>query len=95
MASDTLILRRAFVSGLVQGVGFRAAAAREARRLGITGHAANLADGRVEVLACGSRHAVLALVEWLQEGPSQARVRSVQVEEIAAGFETPARFAIR
>lgn len=93
-AMEVPVRRLAFVSGRVQGVGFRAATAREASRLGVTGHAANLADGRVEVLACGTEYAVLALVEWLEEGPPGARVRSVRVQE-AGETDIPPRFEIR
>ena len=50
--------RRALVSGTVQGVGYRAFARRAALELGIRGHARNLPDGRVEVLACGEAAAL-------------------------------------
>lgn len=76
------------VSGRVQGVFFRASAAREAARLGIRGHAINLPDGRVEVLAIGSAAAVEELHRWLQHGPPAARV--VTVESRA---ESSAKFA--
>ncbi len=62
------------VAGRVQGVFFRASAQKEARRLGLTGHARNLPDGRVEVVACGDPAALEAMREWLREGPPQARV---------------------
>jgi len=74
------ICRRCFVSGRVQGVYFRASTAARARKLGITGHARNLDDGRVEVLACGEQAAVDALCEWLWEGPPRARVTDVRIE---------------
>jgi acylphosphatase len=65
----------------VQGVFFRASARQQALQLGITGHARNLPDGRVEVLACGLAEAVEQLCEWLWEGPPSARVTDVVVEE--------------
>ena len=46
---------RFVISGKVQGVFFRASTRNEARRLGLHGHARNLSDGRVEVIAYGSR----------------------------------------
>ena len=49
---------RCLVSGRVQGVFFRASTQREAQKLGLTGHAHNLPDGTVEVLACGEAAAV-------------------------------------
>jgi acylphosphatase len=68
------------VSGRVQGVFFRASAQAEADRLGVTGWARNLPDGRVEVLACGDRERLDAFRRWLGQGPSQARVDDVEVD---------------
>lgn len=72
------VAARLLVSGRVQGVGFRAATVDQARRLGLHGHARNLADGRVEVLAVGPDGAVAALAAWLRTGPSLARVDAVE-----------------
>jgi len=69
------------VSGRVQGVFFRASAQAEARRLGLTGWARNLPDGRVEVLACGERDALDRLREWLGDGPEHARVDAVEIDD--------------
>ncbi|MGA8277984.1 MAG: acylphosphatase [Rhodanobacteraceae bacterium] len=83
---------RFLVSGHVQGVSFRASAAAEARRLGIGGHARNLADGRVEVMACGEAAALDALQTWLKAGTTHARVASVSRTELPeqhfAGFRS-------
>ncbi|MCK6371529.1 MAG: acylphosphatase, partial [Gammaproteobacteria bacterium] len=46
--------------------------------LGLQGHAINLPDGRVEVLAAGPAAAVAALERWLHRGPPAARVESVE-----------------
>ncbi len=62
------------VSGRVQGVMFRTAAREKALALGLTGHALNLDDDRVEVLASGTSDAVDALEQWLQSGPPAAEV---------------------
>ena len=86
------VCRRCLVSGRVQGVYFRASTAQRARRLGVTGYARNLADGRVEVLACGEAAAVNALCEWLWEGPTAARVTDVTLETVD-GIEPPGEFA--
>jgi hypothetical protein len=45
--------KRFFVSGMVQGVGFRFFAERTAASLGVGGYVKNLFDGRVEVYAIG------------------------------------------
>ncbi len=66
------------VEGRVQGVWFRESTRREASPRGITGHAVNLPDGAVEVLAWGDGPALDALERWLHKGPPMARVRSVQ-----------------
>lgn len=87
------IARRAYVSGRVQGVNFRAAAGREAGALGVVGHARNLRDGRVEVLAIGAPAAVEALVAWLHEGPPMAQVIGVRVESAPVPDATPTEFA--
>jgi acylphosphatase len=75
----TLCLR-CIVSGHVQGVFYRASTRHEAERRGVTGYARNLADGSVEVLACGEKGAVEALCAWLANGPSQADVTNVSCE---------------
>lgn len=76
------ICRRCLVSGLVQGVFYRASTAQRAKALGITGHARNLADGRVEVLAYGDEAAVAELCDWLRQGPPAARVAAVEIVDI-------------
>jgi acylphosphatase len=79
------IARRCLVAGRVQGVFYRASTRERARALGVTGYARNLADGRVEVLACGEAAAVHALCDWLWQGSPSSHVTSVQVEELQAG----------
>ena len=85
MPATGLIARRAWVSGRVQGVNYRAATALRATQLGVRGYARNLEDGRVEVLAIGTCDAVEALLSWLWRGPSFAHVSAVEVEETDAG----------
>jgi acylphosphatase len=77
----TLCLR-CYVSGRVQGVGFRYATAEKALNLGVTGYVRNLPDRRVEVLACGEERAVSALRNWLWQGPQLARVSDVRCETL-------------
>ncbi|MGK7296623.1 MAG: acylphosphatase [Candidatus Wenzhouxiangella sp. M2_3B_020] len=84
--------KRYYISGRVQGVFFRESTRRQARELDITGHAINLDDGRVEVLACGSADALDKLEDWLRDGPSSADVTDIQSEsaddEAPEGFRT-------
>jgi acylphosphatase len=72
--------RRCVVSGRVQGVYYRGSAQQRARQAGIVGHASNLQDGSVEVLAFGDERAVLEFIQWLWVGPSAAKVRDVIIE---------------
>jgi len=67
------------VRGRVQGVFFRAATQREARRLGLTGWVKNRTDGSIEMLAEGEEEAVKELSSWAYHGPSAARVDHVDV----------------
>jgi acylphosphatase len=73
--------RRYFVSGIVQGVGYRFFVQREAEKLGIGGYARNLHDGRVEVLAFGSPAQLEAMKRALERGPRFSSVSGVREEE--------------
>ena len=81
--------RRFVVSGRVQGVGYRAFAARAARALRLSGGALNLDDGRVEVVAEGPAHALDRLESALAEGPRLSRVDRVDVSPVAGGDPDP------
>jgi acylphosphatase len=72
---------RAFVSGRVQGVFFRAETARRARALSLGGFVRNSPDGRVEAAFEGDPAAVDAMVEWCRKGPPLAAVENVEVFE--------------
>lgn len=76
--------RRCIVSGLVQGVAFRASARSQARAYGVFGFARNLPDGRVEVHVEGESSAVDALCDWLWDGPPAAEVTGVECKPVAA-----------
>ena len=65
--------------GYVQGVGFRAFVRRQARALGLAGWVRNDSSGSVLVVAEGDRRDLLALVDALQKGPSEADVQDVEV----------------
>lgn len=68
-----------FVSGYVQGVGFRFATISEAEHAGVAGWVRNLEDRRVEAVFEGQPAAVQALVEWCRHGPPGAYVRDLRV----------------
>ena len=69
------------VTGRVQGVFFRATAARRARALGVSGWIANARDGAVEAVFEGDTDALDRMLAWCREGPTDARVEGVEVTE--------------
>ena len=70
-----------FVSGLVQGVGFRAFTAEHAQKRGLTGWVKNLDDGRVEAVVEGPTAKVAEFLELLKRGPAAAKVDKVEVAD--------------
>jgi acylphosphatase len=70
----------AVVRGYVQGVGYRAFAAREARSLRLTGVVGNERDGSVRVIAEGEEGALREFLARLERGPSEAEVSHVDVQ---------------
>ena len=82
--------RRFRITGRVQGVFFRESTRRVAESLGITGHAINLPNGDVEVLACGDPASLDKLATYLHEGPTMAVVSGVSSEDVE--FVDCARF---
>jgi acylphosphatase len=86
--------RRYFVSGIVQGVGYRYFAMRIAQRLGLSGFARNLPDGRVEVYATGSASKLAEFRKELERGPQGASVATVAEEEAPLNPEFVKGFSI-
>jgi len=86
------ICKRFVVSGRVQGVWYRASTQQQAKELEIKGYARNLPDGSVEVMACGSQDNINKLHNWLRQGPSNAKVSTVLIEDAKyrnlSSFET-------
>jgi acylphosphatase len=72
-----------FISGVVQGVWFRASTQEQARALHITGWVRNLPDGRVELKACGESVQMKQFLAWLHNGPPGAAVSDVDCSEIS------------
>lgn len=83
--SESRQAKRFFVSGMVQGVGFRFFTRHHAGRLGVSGYVCNLMDGRVEVYAIGSDAQLARMREAIERGPSGATVD--QVAEEPAGID--------
>lgn len=69
-----------FVSGIVQGVGYRFTTANQANQLGIRGWVRNLPDDRVESVFEGVQASVEEIISWCRKGPPGAVVTNVVVE---------------
>lgn len=82
---------RYFVSGKVQGVGFRRFVQRQAEALGVVGWTRNRIDGRVEVHAEATDGTLKEFEEKLKKGPAFSFVEAVTSStasiERSAGFE--------
>ena len=88
-----MVRYRVLISGLVQGVNFRAACRRMAWQRGVTGWVRNMDDGRVEAVFEGAPGDVQHLVDWARHGPRLAVVADVTVRaEPPEGLRT---FVIR
>ena len=86
------IARKIYISGLVQGVGFRDWVRKTAIDLGLHGWVRNLNDGKVESLAQGRDQDVDALIRICHIGPPSAAVREVEavtteIDTGLTGFE--------
>ena len=86
--------KRFFVSGMVQGVGFRFFVEHTATSLGVSGFVKNLFDGRVEVYAIGDSRQLDALREALRRGPRMASVERLDERDDVVLREHSGAFSI-
>jgi acylphosphatase len=93
MSEASPLRLHAWVSGRVQGVGFRYFVMQNAQTLGLTGWVRNLHDGRVEVLAEGEHDALNGFLVQLRRGPVSAFVEDVQYDFSNARGDYP-RFSV-
>jgi acylphosphatase len=89
-----------FVSGRVQGVGYRRFAQKKAESLSLIGWARNLLDGEVEIVASGDPKELDQFCDLLRQGPSFSQVREVRVKQVDGEMEpgqhiNPGHFEIR
>src|SRR3954471_10743582 len=76
-AERPMVRLTAWVRGRVQGVGFRWWVRARALELGVFGWAANLPDGRVEVVAEGPRESCERLLGLLRGGGAPGQVTGI------------------
>lgn len=81
--SEARVAKRYFVSGMVQGVGFRFFTQDVAEKLQVSGFVRNLRDGRVEVFAMATPPQHMKLRAMLERGPRLSSVTEVQEEPAA------------
>lgn len=74
------MVARVFISGFVQGVGFRQHIKRKARSLGLFGWIRNLPDGRVEALFEGEKKKIEEAISECNKGPFLAEIKNVTVK---------------
>jgi acylphosphatase len=89
-----IVARRFYITGRVQGVGFRYFVQDHAAVEGVHGYVRNLPDGRVEALVEGDEESVLRVERALRRGPSSAHVDDVVVEPVAPSGRATG-FAVR
>ncbi|RJF99689.1 acylphosphatase [Noviherbaspirillum saxi] len=82
------------ISGVVQGVGYRASFEAQARRLHLAGWVRNRVDGSVEAMVDGPTEAIDRIIAWSRRGPSQAHVSGVQVTAAEDAALIPGRFDV-
>ncbi|MBK9293760.1 MAG: acylphosphatase [Oligoflexia bacterium] len=82
-----MVAKKVYISGKVQGVGFRFHAHEKAYELGVKGWVRNLKDGRVELFLVGSEQAVTQMLAWCHQGPPAAKVEKVEAQESSDKIE--------
>lgn len=84
-----------FISGRVQGVGFRYATYKKALSLGLKGWVRNLSDGRVEVWIEGTEILQNELLGWCYQGPAYADVSHVDIQHLSSPTSSCEIFKIK
>lgn len=82
------------ITGVVQGVGYRASFEDQARALRLSGWVRNRTDGSVEAVVRGDAEAVEQIVAWSKRGPRAARVSNVAVTDMDDASVQAARFDV-
>jgi len=83
------------ITGIVQGVGYRAGFMVQARALDLSGWVRNRLDGSVEAMVAGDADSLQAIIDWASRGPSSAQVRDVKVADVDDALVSGAEFEMR
>lgn len=83
------------ITGIVQGVGYRASFMHEALAQKLSGWVRNRLDGSVEAIVSGDAQALQAIIDWSWRGPSSAQVHKVAVFEVDDALVTHGKFEMR
>ncbi len=73
-----IVARKFYISGMVQGVGYRFFTQRAAARHQVSGYVRNLKDGRVEAFVEGEAETVEAFKHDLTAGPTFSKVGHIE-----------------
>lgn len=80
---DGMMAKKILYEGRVQGVGFRFGVRQIAEGFAVAGHAANLSDGRVEVLLQGEREEVEGMEKEIAQSHLEGFIRRHETQEVA------------
>ncbi|SNZ12228.1 acylphosphatase [Hydrogenobacter hydrogenophilus] len=76
-----MVAYRVYVSGIVQGVGFRAYTKNLAESYGLDGWVRNMPDGRVEIFVQGDKDLVWDFLKRVSDGPPLSKVELIQIQK--------------
>ena len=79
-AITNMVRAHVFISGWVQGVGYRYWTRSEASKLSLTGWVRNLPNGKVEAVFEGPKEKVGEMIEKCREGPVWTGNNEVEVK---------------
>lgn len=77
----TMLHFNIWITGKVQGVGFRFSSMEAAYRMGVVGFVKNLNAGQVYIEAEGTEAVLQRFLEWCRKGPLGSRVEKVETTE--------------
>jgi acylphosphatase len=92
---ENKLAKHLIITGIVQGVGYRASFMHQARTLQLSGWVRNRLDGSVEAMVCGDASAVQMIIDWSWRGPSSAQVSNVQIVDVDDTLAQEGEFEMR